>query len=122
MATPAQQPNPTPDSTVTKMTPLVDLVSKMIASIAIAIYACGFLIVSLHNSTYGFGDTNPIRPRILAAGAWFILLTSIPASVAIGFVKGYGDKGLVQWKRFVQEPGAAGAARRDYRTGGSGDQ
>jgi len=45
--------------------------SKGFAGIAIALYACGFLIISLHNSRYGFSETNPFRPRMLAAGAWF---------------------------------------------------
>jgi hypothetical protein len=43
---------------------------------------CGFLILSLHHSSYGFIDMNLFRPRVLAAGAWFPLLSAIPFAAA----------------------------------------
>ena len=65
--------------------PWAETVSKAVAGVVIALYASGFLIVSLYHSKFGFIGTNPFRPRVLAAGAWFFFLTSIPVSIAIGF-------------------------------------
>jgi hypothetical protein len=62
--------------------PWADSLSKGVAALAIGLYACGFLIVSIHHSKYGFIGINPFRPRILAAGAWFFFFTAIPASIA----------------------------------------
>jgi hypothetical protein len=63
--------------------PWAETFSKAVAGIAIALYASGFLIVSLYHSKYGFVGTNPFRPRVLAAGAWFFFFTAIPVSVAV---------------------------------------
>ncbi|HYM77611.1 MAG TPA: hypothetical protein VE377_16685 [Candidatus Dormibacteraeota bacterium] len=63
--------------------PWADSLSKGVAALAIGLYACGFLIVSIHHSNYGFIGINPFRPRILAAGAWFFFFTSIPVSIAV---------------------------------------
>ena len=59
--------------------------SKGIAAVAIAAYSCGFLIVSLYHSTFGFIATNPFRARILAAGAWFLFLSAIPITAALQY-------------------------------------
>jgi hypothetical protein len=64
------------------LAPFADSLSKGVAALAIAMYVCGFLTVSLHHANYGFVGTNPFRPRILAAGAWFMFLTAIPVAVA----------------------------------------
>lgn len=77
MATADQQPEGN-RRLVTDLAPWADTLSKGVAAIAIALYACGFLIVSIHHSTYGFIATNPFRPRILAAGAWFFFLSALP--------------------------------------------
>src|SRR5713101_241111 len=84
MVTPVQQPDSGLNPLV-KLSPVVDVLSKGIAGIAIALYGCGFLIISLHHSQYGFSETNPFRPRILAAGAWFFLFTAIPIAVALRY-------------------------------------
>jgi hypothetical protein len=65
--------------------PWAETFSKAVAGIAIALYASGFLAVSLYHSKFGFVGTNPFRPRVLAAGAWFFFFTSIPVSIAAGF-------------------------------------
>jgi hypothetical protein len=65
--------------------PLADTLSKSIAGIAIALYACGFLVVSLYHAKFGFVGTNPFRPRVLAAGAWFSFFTAIPVSIAFRY-------------------------------------
>jgi len=64
--------------------PWAETLSKAIAGIVIALYACGFLIISLYHSRFGFVGTNPFRPRILAAGAWFFFLMAIPVLFAAG--------------------------------------
>ena len=65
--------------------PWAETFSKAVAGIAIALYASGFLAVSLYHSQFGFVGTNPFRPRVLAAGAWFFFFTGIPVSIAAGF-------------------------------------
>jgi hypothetical protein len=65
--------------------PWAETLSKAVAAIVIALYASGFLIISISHSKYGFVGTNPFRPRILAAGAWFFLLTAIPVSIALRY-------------------------------------
>src|SRR5215469_3739960 len=74
--------------TITALSPVVDLLSKATAAFAIALYICGFLIVSLYHSQYGFVETNPFRPRILAAGAWFVFLAAIPIASVTTFLRG----------------------------------
>jgi len=55
-----------------------ETVSKILASVVVVIYACGFLITSIHDFQYGFSEMNPFRPRILTAGAWFFLFLAVP--------------------------------------------
>jgi hypothetical protein len=69
-------------SFLTDLAPWADTLSKSVAAIAIALYVCGFLIFSLHHANYGFVVTSPFRPRILAAGAWFVFFTAIPVAIA----------------------------------------
>lgn len=59
----------------------LETASKMLASIVVVIYACGFLITSIHDFQYGFSEMNPFRPRILTAGAWFFLFLAVPFSL-----------------------------------------
>jgi hypothetical protein len=51
----------------------------------VAVYVCGFLITSLHQANYGFTETNPFRPHIISAGAWFLLFTGIPIMMWIRY-------------------------------------
>ena len=74
---------PRSDRRLADFAPWADSLSKGVAGLAIALYACGFLIVSIYHSQYGFIGINPRRPRILAAGAWFFFFTAIPVSVAL---------------------------------------
>jgi hypothetical protein len=67
------------------LAPWADTISKALAGIAIALYACGFLTVSLYHARFGFTATNPFRPKVLIAGAWFLLLTAIPVSIALQY-------------------------------------
>ncbi len=97
MATASQQPE-LKSSSLATLSPLLDIFSKTIAGTAIALYASGFLIISLHHSRYGFTETNPFRARILAAGAWFFFLTAIPALTATA----YADGKKLTWASFGQ--------------------
>jgi hypothetical protein len=56
----------------------IDLISKSVAFVVVILYACGFLITSIQHFSYGFVETNPFRPRIAAAGFWFLLFAAIP--------------------------------------------
>ena len=84
-ATPTLNPAENPKLIAT-LTPMVEFLSKGIGAAAIALYVSGFLIVSLHYSKYGFVATNPFRPRIVAAGAWFFLFTGVPIFIATRLV------------------------------------
>ncbi len=55
-----------------------ELISKITAAALIAVYICGFLIVSLHNSSYGFSGISPLKPKILTAGTLFLFFTLLP--------------------------------------------
>lgn len=85
MATPPTTPNPPDSRKLTAIAPWADSLSKAVAAVAIGLYACGFLIVSLHHSKYGFVGINPFRPRIFAAGTWFCMFLVIPIAVAIQY-------------------------------------
>jgi len=80
-----QQPNQPKREFLKDMAPWAETLSKAIAGIAIALYASGFLVVSLYHSKFGFVGTNPFRPRVLAAGAWFFFFTALPVSIAVRF-------------------------------------
>ncbi len=56
----------------------MDRVSRAVALCIVVTYVSGFLIMSLNDSRYGFTDMNPLRPRILAAGGWLLLLLAVP--------------------------------------------
>jgi hypothetical protein len=60
----------------------LDALSKATVVALFVIYVAGFLIVSIHNAEYGFGDVNPLKPKILAAGTLFVFLTYLPIVVA----------------------------------------
>jgi hypothetical protein len=85
MATPAL-PESTPE-TKPNTEKMLELFSKALAGIAIAVYASGFLITSLYHASYGFIESDPLRPRILFAGAWFALFISAPIMLTWQFAK-----------------------------------
>lgn len=77
--------------------PTIDLISKSVAAFALVLYGCGFLITSIHNSSYGFMETNPFRPKIVSAGAWFILFAAIPIAL-VAWIKGFQGKSVIHSK------------------------
>jgi len=65
----------------------LDAISKSVAVFAILLYGCGYLITSIYYSGYGFTETSPLRPRIVTAGAWFLLFTVVPFALVKGVSK-----------------------------------
>jgi hypothetical protein len=80
-----------------RISTVVDVLSKSLAALAIALYGSGFLIVSISHSRYGFTETNPFRPKILAAGVWFFVLAGIPVASVAGL-----RRGRLPWIRFLR--------------------
>lgn len=80
----------------TDFSPWADSLSKLTAGVAIAVYASGFLIVSIYHSKYGFIGVSPFRPRIIAAGAWFYFFALIPISIAMRYRN-------VPWMKVAQD-------------------
>ena len=60
----------------------VDSWSKTLALFAVLVYVCGYLIITIRNSDYGFASGEILKPRIVAAGAIFLLLLFLPSFVA----------------------------------------
>lgn len=81
-----------------KLPSMIDVWSKGIAGAAIALYVSGYLVISLHHAKFGFTETNPFRPKILSAGAWFFFLTAIPLVLVINFKK----ESSKSWLKFAQ--------------------
>ena len=59
----------------------IEALSRWVAVIAMFLYVTGYLITSLNDFRYGYTDLNPLRPRIIAAGGWFIVFTGIPITL-----------------------------------------
>lgn len=59
-----------------------------IGAALVAIYAIGFLILSLYDARFGIVELDPFRARILATGAAFVCLLVLPvAALRYGFTK-----------------------------------
>jgi hypothetical protein len=65
----------------------LDVISRSVAVFAILLYGCGYLITSIYYSGYGFTETSPLRPRIVAAGAWFLLFAAVPFALVTRVLK-----------------------------------
>jgi hypothetical protein len=75
---PVEVQPPSPSGLPAPVAASLETISKSVAAFAILLYGCGYLITSIYYSGYGFTETSPLRPRIVAAGAWFLLFTLIP--------------------------------------------
>jgi hypothetical protein len=62
----------------TRSSELLDLVSKGTIIVLFVTYTFGFLVIAIHNASYGFAQVNPFKSKVLAAGALFMLLTVLP--------------------------------------------
>jgi hypothetical protein len=62
----------------------LETVSKLLTVFVVVLYACGFLITCITNSGYGFLDMNPLRPRPVLAGGWFVLFCALSFAMLVG--------------------------------------
>src|SRR5579862_3095175 len=60
----------------------LEKLSKATAVCFFAVYVLGFMIVSLHNASFGFSELNPLKPKILSAGVLFVFMTLLPIALA----------------------------------------
>jgi hypothetical protein len=81
----AEQQQDSSSSAKMKVSELLDAISKITVAGLLALYACGFVIISISNAEYGFTEVNPLRARILGAGALFAALTAAPLMIAHTF-------------------------------------
>jgi hypothetical protein len=57
---------------------VLDLLVKATVVLAAILYGFGFLIISIHQYSYGLTEMNLLRPKVLAAGIWFLAFVTIP--------------------------------------------
>jgi len=57
---------------------VVDLAVKVVVVLAAILYGFGFLVISIHQYSYGLTEMNPLRPKVLAAGIWFLCFAALP--------------------------------------------
>src|ERR1035437_6458195 len=57
---------------------VVDLIVKATVVLAAILYGFGFLVISIHQYSYGLTEMNLLRPKVLAAGIWFLCFTAVP--------------------------------------------
>ena len=57
---------------------VVDLIVKATVVLAAVLYGFGFLVISIHQYRYGLTEMNLLRPKVLAAGIWFVCFTAVP--------------------------------------------
>lgn len=57
---------------------VVDLITKVAVVLAAIVYGCGFLVVSIHQYSYGLTEIDLLRPKVLAAGIWFLCFAVVP--------------------------------------------
>jgi hypothetical protein len=79
----------TPPQAKRSLSETLDVLSKAAIITVFASYVFGFLIVSIRDAEYGFGELNPLKPKILAAGALFAFLTFFPIVVAQRYFVGH---------------------------------
>jgi hypothetical protein len=65
----------------------IDVITKATALVALLIYACGFLVVTLHLSAFGFVEVNPLKPRVVTAGAYFLAAVFVPTYLAYVIIR-----------------------------------
>jgi len=83
MALSSSNRTPETQTDVSGITSKLEMLSKVAAASAVAVYACGYLVTSVYHAHYGITQTNPFRPRILSAGAWCTLFIAIPTWTVI---------------------------------------
>jgi hypothetical protein len=81
------------------LTPYFESLTKGTAAFAFVAYLSGYIIVSIYESSFGFTELNPFKPRIVAAGLLFCFLTAVPVYAAWQIFSLNSDKDT----RFVQK-------------------
>lgn len=56
----------------------VEILAHIVTVSAIAIYVCGFVVLSVQHASLGLPQVNLLRPRILSAGVLLIVFAGIP--------------------------------------------
>jgi len=81
----------------------LELLSKGWVPLLAAIYASGYLIVSIYHASLGLNEINPLRPKVAAAGLLFLLLISMAVFLMQymrSVVKGL-DPGSSPWRTYL---------------------
>ena len=59
----------------------------------LAIYGLGFIVVSLYYARFGFFESSPFKPKVIAAGIWFSLLVGLTVVLAVKLCPHEGSMG-----------------------------
>jgi hypothetical protein len=84
--------------------PWLEPLTKVAAVWLILTYVAGYLIVSIYESSFGFTELNPFKPKILAAGILFMFLTFLAVFGASAAFREYRTSTL-PWSRKMAEFG-----------------
>lgn len=63
-------------------TPALEKLTRYAALALAAIYATGFVIISIHHALYGIPVSSPVKPRIFPSGVISLLLLVLPVLAA----------------------------------------
>jgi hypothetical protein len=55
----------------------IDFAAKLSATALLVVYVAGFLVVSIHNASYGIVQHDLLRPRVLATGVLFFAFLAV---------------------------------------------
>jgi hypothetical protein len=77
-----QMPNGNQSHASTDNGMLIESLGKLGPIVLVSIYVVGFLTLSLRDALYGFSELDPLRPRILSAGTWFLVFAGVPVVIA----------------------------------------
>ena len=73
--------------------PSIQSITKWTAAGLLAIYGLGFVVVSLYYAKFGFFESSPFRPRVIAAGVWFLVLVGLTVAIAVKLCPHEGSLG-----------------------------
>jgi hypothetical protein len=65
----------------------LEAISKMVAAIALLMYACGFAVVTVYNGAHNIPETGLLKPKFAYTGFVFLLLTVVPAASTFPIIK-----------------------------------
>lgn len=85
-----------------RMVTFFEAASKQTALAVVLISAAGYLVSSLHQAQFGVLQSNPFRPRVLAAGVLYVTLLVVPLLIARPFRSQVRSKAKSLWKVLFQ--------------------